>query len=221
MFNFLIKILDFIYRKKCYICGKSSENSILCSKCYDKINFLTFSACRIISGIKIYSACYYEKEMQKIIRGVKYHNQRELAKFQARIMYDYFSKTTEKDLTFAVVPVPLHKNRQKQRRYNHMELVGQELCLLTGWELKTDLIERIKDTKPQYKLSFKDREQNLKDAFKIYKENYNNENILLIDDILTTGSTFGEIINSLKAAGISKITGFTASTVHGGSVNIY
>ena len=211
MIKFLIKILDFVYRKKCYICGNSDSGEVMCSECYAKINPLALLPNRIIDGVKIYSACRYENEIKKLIRGVKYHNQKELAKYQAKFMYSYFVKIVGENFQCAVVPVPMHKSRQRKRKYNHMELVGEELCNLSGWELKTNLIERIKDTQPQYNLHTKEREENLKGAFKVNIENYNGEYILLIDDIVTTGSTMAEMIKTLKSAGIDKIAGLTTA----------
>ncbi len=217
MFNFLIKLLDFVYKRKCYFCRKSDENTIMCEKCFDNIELFDLNPIKEISGTKIYACCAYVKEMQKLIRAVKYHNKKELAYFQAKVMHDYFSSVSGEE--YVIIPVPLHKKRHKERRYNHMELVANELSKLTGWAVKTNIIERIKETKPQYKLKMDEREENLKDAFKIYPENYNDENILIIDDILTTGSTLSEIIRCLQAQNISKITALATSTVWGNSVN--
>ena len=220
MFNFLIKILDFVYKKKCYFCRSSYHNTLMCDNCYDKIEELSLSPILNISNIKIYSSCHYVKEMQKLIRGVKYHNQKDLAYYQAKFMYEYFVKIIPQNTYFTIVPVPLHKKRHKQRKFNHMELVANELSKMSGWEVKTNLIERIKNTKPQYKLKKKERIENLANAFKVHSQNYNNENLLIIDDILTTGSTLCEMIKEFKKHNIDKITCLTTSTVHGASVNI-
>ena len=220
MFKFLIKILDFVYKKKCYFCRSSYHNTLMCENCYNKIEELSLSPILNISNIKIYSACHYVKEMQRLIRGVKYHNQKNLAYYQAKFMYEYFTKIIDPNVSFTIIPVPLHKKRQKQRKFNHMELVANELSKLSGWDVKTNLIERIKNTKPQYKLKKKERMENLANAFKVHTENYAGENLLIIDDILTTGSTLMEMIKELKSHNINKIICLTTSTVHGASVNI-
>lgn len=217
MFNFLIKLLDFIYKKKCYFCRKSFENTIMCRKCFDNIELFDDRPVKEIFDVQVYACCFYAKEMQKLIRGVKYHGRKDLAPFQAKIMWQYFSNLVELNEDFVIVPVPLHKKRYKQRKYNHMELVAQELSKLSGWCVKTDLIERIKETKPQYKLKILEREENLKNAFKINPQNYHGENLLLIDDIFTTGSTFREIIKTFQRNNIFKITALATSAVHGNS----
>ena len=166
MKNFLYSLLDLIYRKKCYFCNKSNYSVKMCPNCYDSLNFTDNQVNRIIEGINIYSCGIYEKTLQKLIRGLKYHKQKELAFYLAKFMYEYFS-TLGINKTFQVIPVPLHKNRIKKRKYNHMELVAYEFCKLSGFILNFDLIKRTKDTKPQYKLSRKERMQNLNQAFAV------------------------------------------------------
>lgn len=204
MKKILSSLLDLIYRKKCYFCGKSKYSVKMCPKCYDELNFADFHANRIIDGVNIYTCGLYEKNLQKLIRGLKYHKQSELAFYLAKFMYEYFEKLgIEKQ--FQVVPVPLHKNRVKKRKYNHMELVAEEFCRLSGFTHNFELIKRIRDTKPQYKLSRKERMKNLADAFVVDKEKDLRLPILLIDDICTTGSTFEEMITALKKEGITDI----------------
>lgn len=213
MKNFFNSLLDLIYRKKCYFCGNSKYSIKMCPSCYEKLEFNDFNANRIINGVDIYCAGVYTKELQKLIRGLKYHRQKDLAYFQAKFMYDYF-KNIEifKNKKFILVPVPLHKKRIKNRKYNHMELVCEEFAKLTNFDTNFELIKRIKDTKPQYKLSRAERLKNLSNAFYVDKNFYNNETILLIDDICTTGSTFEEMIKELKNNNIENIICFATST---------
>ena len=102
-----------------------------------------------------------------------------------------------------------------------MDLVALEFCALSNYSFKTDFIKRIKDTIPQYKLTKYEREENLKDAFEIEKRLPINTNILLIDDIFTTGSTFFEIIKELKKNGYKNITAFSISIPEKNSFFIY
>ena len=203
-------ILDLIYRKRCYFCGKSKYSVKMCPECYEELYFAQTEPNRIINGVNIYSCGMYEKHLQKLIRGIKYHNQKELGYYLAKFMYEYFCKLGI-NKKFQVVPVPLHKNRQRKRKYNHMELVAEEFCKLTGFELNTNLIKRIKDTKPQYKLSRKQRMENLAGAFEVNKEALLSMPVLILDDICTTGATFEEMINTLKSCGINDITCMSAS----------
>jgi ComF family protein len=211
MRNILVKLADWIYKKKCYFCSKSYENTKMCSNCYEQIEFLSPTVNRIILNSNVYCACEYTNIIQKLIRGVKYHRQAELARYQAEIMYEYWKKLNIQK-KFCIIPVPISKERQKSRKYNHMELVAKEFANLSGFDINTNLIERIKNTKPQYKLTKKERMKNLENAFKINKNEYNNMPLLIIDDICTTGATFENIIMELNKFGINDITCFTTAT---------
>lgn len=213
MKKFFNSILDLIYRKKCYFCGSSKYSVKMCNLCYEKLDFSDIMANRIIDGIDIFCAGIYTKELQKLIRGLKYHKQKDLAYYQAKFMYDYFNSLhVLKHKEFEIVAVPLHSNRIKKRKYNHMELVCEEFSRLSGFVCNFGLIKRVKDTKPQYRLSRTERLKNLENAFEVDKNAYLGKTVLIMDDICTTGSTFEEMIKSLQEAGITDIVCFATST---------
>jgi len=213
MKKFLNSLLDLIYRKKCYFCKTSKYSLKMCPKCYEKLEFCEFEANRIIDGVDVFCAGIYTKELQKLIRGLKYHKQKDLAYYQAKFMYEYLKNIDflqEKE--FEIIAVPLHKKRIKQRKYNHMELVCEEFAKFLGFECNFELVKRVKDTKPQYKLSRKERLINLSKAFVVQKDFYKGKTVLILDDICTTGSTFEEMIKELKEAGITDIVCFATAT---------
>ena len=201
MIKFFDELLDWIYKKKCYICGRSKESLKICSECYNKLYFNDFRSLKIIEGVDIYSAGTYTNELQKMIRGLKYHRQKELAFYLAKFLAEYWLKLNMGD-AFQVIPVPLHKNRRRKRGYNHMELVADEFCKITGYKKNLALISRIKDTVAQYKLTYNKRIQNLENAFSVDKENLNDMPILIIDDITTTGATFESMVKELRKSGV-------------------
>ena len=211
MLKRLTDLLDWIYKKKCYFCKSSKEAVKMCSKCYEEMDFLPVKPSRTVKGKKVYCAGIYSKHLQKLIRGLKYHNQRDLAFYLAQFMSEYFEKISDKK-DYEVIPVPIYPKREKKRKYNHMNLVGEEFCRITANTLNVNLIKRIKDTKPQYKLKRQERVQNLTNAFKVDKSKYNGKTLLLIDDICTTGSTFEEMINELEKNGINDIICLAATT---------
>lgn len=211
MLQKLSNLLDWIYKKKCYFCRSSKEAVKMCSKCYNAMDFLPVQINRIIEGKKVYCAGVYSKNLQKLIRGLKYHNQKDLAYYLAKFMAEYFSKITDKT-DFEIIPVPIYPKREKKRKYNHMNLVGEELARITSNSLNKNLIKRVKDTKPQYKLKRHERLQNLNGAFEVDKSNYTGKTLLLIDDICTTGSTFEEMIKEFAKYGITDIICFAATT---------
>ena len=211
MQKFFENLLDWIYKKKCYFCKSSKEAVKMCSKCYEQMEFLPVKINRIINGKPVYCAGVYSKNLQKLIRGLKYHKQKELGYYLAKFMAGYFEKIGF-EREFEVVPVPIFPQKEKARKYNHMNITGEELCRLTSNTLNTELIKRIKDTKPQYKLNRSQRLENLKNAFKVDKEFYKGKTVLIIDDICTTGSTFEAMIKELEKNGITDIICFSATT---------
>ena len=214
MKSLLNSLLDLIYRKKCYFCRKSKHSLKMCPECFEKLEFNDFNANRIINGVDIYCAGIYTKELQKLIRGLKYHKQKDLAYFQAKFMYDYFKNIDVlKDKDFVIIAVPLHEKRIRKRKYNHMELVCEEFSKLSGFDCNFDLIKRKKDTKPQYKLSRSQRLENLSNAFELDLSSYNkNKTLLIMDDICTTGATFEEMIKEFNKFGITNVVCFSTST---------
>ncbi len=215
MENFFINLLDWIYKKKCYFCRSSKESVKMCSSCFDELEFLPAEVNRKYLGVNIYCAGQYSKNLQKMIRGLKYHRQKDLAYYQAKFMWQYWQKLNlEGD--YVIIPVPIFATRKKKRKYNHMELVASEFSKLSGFDTNFELIKRIKDTKPQYKLNKSQRMLNLANAFEVNKNiNVEGKKLLLIDDICTTGSTFEEMINELNNAGIKDITCFATTTPWG------
>lgn len=212
MKDFFSNLLDWVYKKKCYFCRRSNESVKMCSECYDSLEFLPLRVNRTYNGVNIYCAGIYSKNLQKMIRGLKYHNQRNLAFYQAKFMLEYWNKLNING-DFQIVPVPIFAKRKKQRKYNHMELVAQEFSKLTGYECNFSLIERVKDTRPQYKLNKIQRKDNLDKAFEVYPDKYiKNKRILIIDDICTTGATFEEMVRSLNKNGIYDIICFSTTT---------
>lgn len=212
MKDFFIGLLDWIYKKKCYFCGKSHESVKMCSKCFETLDFLSVGVNRRVLKSDIYCAGVYSKNLQKLIRGLKYHKQRDLAYYLAKFMWLYWQKLDMQG-DFQIVPVPIYPKRKKQRKYNHMELVAIEFSKLSGYEVNFDCIKRIKDTKPQYKLSKSQRMLNLSNAFEVCPDKIlPDKKLLIIDDICTTGSTFEEMIKAFNLCGICDIICFAATT---------
>lgn len=217
MKEFLLGLLDWIYKKRCYFCKSSKESVRMCSKCFDELEFLPAEVNRKVFKSEVYCAGVYDKNLQKLIRGLKYHRQSDLAYYQAKFMWQYWQRLDLLEDDFQIVPVPIFAKRKKQRKYNHMELVANEFAKMSGYEVNFDLIKRVKDTKPQYKLNKAQRMLNLSHAFEVNQEKLiKDKKILIIDDICTTGSTFEEMIKEFNNVGIYDITCFATTTPFGG-----
>lgn len=212
MKKFFIGLLDWIYKKKCYFCKSSKECVKMCSRCYAELEHLSPTVNRIVYSKNVFCAGVYSKNLQKLIRGLKYHNQPDLAYYLAKFMYEYWVQLTDAD-DYQIVPVPIYYTRLRKRKYNHMQLVAEEFSKLSGYPVNSGLILRVKDTRPQYKLKRAERLENLKNAFKVdISQLDRRRKILILDDICTTGSTFEEMIKEFEKNNIYDITCFAATT---------
>ncbi len=209
MINIFKKLLDLIYDKNCYFCHRSVESSVFCSKCYEKIEYLSSEQPSVL-GKKLFAVALYSDIIQKLIRAVKYHDKLELADYQAKIMFEYWSKNSASDKKYTVIPVPMFYSKARKRKQNHMDLVGKKFCDLSGYTFDNKSLIRNRETAPQYKLTKSERENNLKGAFSLVSKNIK-EPILLIDDISTTGTTLREIIKELQKNGFEDITCFVTA----------
>ena len=207
---FLSHLLDYIYYRRCYICSKKCVDISLCAECIDKIfSNLAFMKSNKF-GLEIYSGAIYEAELLKIIRALKYHKKAEFEK----ILSDIILKTIKNfDLNlddFIICPVPIHQNRMKKRKYNHMELVANSVGNALNLKVGNDFLKRIKDTEPLYKLSIPERKKTIDGAFEV-SESIKGKKILLIDDIITSGTTVKELSKTMLEKGAEKIIVISAT----------
>jgi ComF family protein len=111
----------------------------------------------------------------------------------------------------AVIPVPLHPARKRERGFNQAELLAELLCAHAGLKMHIAL-ERIRYTTTQTAFDRAERMENLRDAFRLRrKANVQGLRVLLIDDVLTTGSTLSECARVLKQAGAISVHAATAA----------
>jgi ComF family protein len=115
---------------------------------------------------------------------------------------------TRDQRTLYALPIPLHASRQKQRGYNQAELIAQAFCQVSGLPLLAKGLTRTEATLPQHQLSLQARQQNLKQVFQVDKslrrvcKLSRTPEILLIDDIYTTGATVQSAAETLTQAGL-------------------
>ncbi|MCD7878319.1 MAG: ComF family protein [Candidatus Gastranaerophilales bacterium] len=213
MINLFEKLLSLIYIQPCFFCKSTKDDNIICKKCYNKIHFLPNSAFREKYHCKVYACTMYDGIIKQLIIDLKYHNQKKLAKLFAKIMFEYFNSLNLQS-DFLILPVPIHKHRKKERKYNHMDLAAEEFSRFTGFKVNKNFLKRIKDTSKQYNLHKKERLENIKNAFDLnLNENISKEqNLLIMDDITSTGTTFDEIVKVLKKNGYNNITSIALST---------
>lgn len=145
------------------------------------------------------------------VYALKYRNKRNRAVVFAEELALHYGGQIEKWNIHVIVPIPLHPSRQRKRGYNQSAILAGKLSCLTGIPVREDILFRIRNTKPQKMLGKSERKQNLKGAFAVSRRWKGGENVLLIDDIYTTGATVEKAAEMLKMAGAQNVYFLTIS----------
>lgn len=112
-----------------------------------------------------------------------------------------------------VVPIPLSKQRLEERGYNQVDLIFKDVFKRKNFFYQSNLLIKKRNTKVQSKLRKKDRKENMKNVFIVNKRfNIKDKNILLLDDIYTSGATMMYAAKALKKAGAKSVMGFVVSS---------
>ena len=204
----LKNILNILFPPACAVCGKIDKNW-LCPKCTIRIDRLEKVQIINIQGKKYEKLMYifkYESLVRKLMLGYKFSNKAYLCNFFANII------TSNKECLNCIqkydmiIPVPMHKNKMKKRGYNQTELLADAISKNSGIMARKDIMQKVVNTTTQSKLGGKARQSNIKSAFFIKNDcEVEEKNIILLDDIYTTGATAQECSRILKNAGARKI----------------
>lgn len=207
---------------KCIVCGDDLpelREIEVCDKCKSRLNFISENECCQCCGAPVVgeakycfnckdndrdfdlgrSVFVYEGDIERLIAGLKFNNKpyisRTLGRFMAQL-YDELGWQID-----CVVPVPMTEIKRKSRGYNQAELLAQEFCDVTKLPLNSRVLIKTKDTEEQKELSMRERQKNIQNAFKVTDKYFvKNRNILIIDDVMTTGATASACATALKKA---------------------
>ena len=179
----------------CMKCGKKlAREGEFCADCQRREHLFT-------RGRALYA---YESAAVSIYR-FKYGGRREYAEFFGEQIAEYLGNFIRSVQPDALVPIPLHKKRLAARGYNQAGLLAQAVGRRMGMPVCTDFLVRVKNTAPLKYENPKERQNNLKKAFNIARNDVKLKRVILIDDIYTTGSTMDEAAVTLREAGVEEI----------------
>jgi len=151
--------------------------------------------------------------LKGIILLYKYRHFQVLGKDLAHFVYRTLGR--EEEIWWeveAIMPVPLHPKKKKQRGFNQAQIIAKELARLKGIEFVSGRLVKIKNVPPQTSLVVKDREKNVSGAFGILRgEDIKGKVVLLVDDVYTTGSTIRECSSVLRDAGVTEVKALTVA----------
>ena len=221
------RVADIVYPRRCPVCDdavdsigryicRSCEAAFeavsepYCLKCGKPLLDDSEKLCRGCEGGRHTfdrgrAAFKYDTYLKESIYRYKYGGRREYADYYVFRMTDIlggFIKSLSPD---ALIPIPLHKSRLKERGYNQAELIAQGLGKKLEIPVKCDVLIRSSKTEVQKSLNAAERQNNLKKALKISSDVVKLKNVVLIDDIYTTGSTMDAAASCLKEAGVLRV----------------
>ena len=191
--------IEWVNSKGCLNCGRPLEASGTCGSCEEASSCLD----------SFHIACYYSGNIRSIIINFKYNGKRYLGKTIGDILSECW-KETEPGFFDAVVPVPLHPSRLRQRGYNQSLLAAKRLSLFCGIPVRTELLTRSRDTSPQVSLGKEERDDNMKRAFTA-SSMVREKKILIVDDVATTGATVRSCALALKMGGAAFVGALAAA----------
>ncbi|MBQ7667565.1 MAG: ComF family protein [Kiritimatiellae bacterium] len=154
------------------------------------------------------SAVDYDGPAREIAKGLKYHKLRGLAPLMAEWMHGCVLANWPEERFDIVCPVPLHFFREAERGYNQAALVAAALARRLGVDLGERMLRRTRWTGTQTKLDASSRRKNMAGVFKVrhgFEDSIPGKTVLLVDDVMTTGSTLDSAASALRAAGAGRV----------------
>ncbi|HKM05087.1 MAG TPA: double zinc ribbon domain-containing protein [Lachnospiraceae bacterium] len=232
----MIDMLDLFFPRRCILCDSVvyPKGNLICTECLRNLKYIKEPFCckcgkQLTEKGKEYCfdcatkphkytkgrALFEYDCIHGSIYKFKYQGREEYSKFYGKEVVKHLGKEILSWNAQALIPVPLHKSRMKKRGFNQTLLIATEISKYLGIPVNDSLIARCKNTIPQKELDDRERQNNLKRAFKIVRNDVKLSTIIIIDDIYTTGSTINAMTEQLKAIGIENIYFITLSVGKG------
>lgn len=228
--QFIKGLRDIVYPKACLACKTrlpeaAAEDKIVCSGCWSKIkknvppfcfrcgrhldkNNPTKNICsscvrQILHFDRAFSPCIYDGVVKDLIHAFKYRGKDHLGKPLSRLMVEFIKEfNLPLEAIDLIVPVPLHKSRLREREFNQAEILSRHISREFNKNSLADILKRKRNTQTQTGLEPQARFKNVKDSFQVSDAApIKGKNILLVDDVFTTGATCSEAAYALKQAG--------------------
>lgn len=203
----LSSIIDIFYHPKCVACGRSAGSEYICKNCIDGIHMLCVDSYAPIrcEYSQLWALAAYEGPWMEVIHKFKYGRQRTAIRV--------IRKMLEKQVGFfyyvdCIVPVPLHRWRYITRGYNQSAIVAKMISKIIDRPVfHRALVKRV-NTPPQVGMTLRERTANLKGVFSgpvFMAQSVEGKNVLLVDDVVTSGSTASECAKILVKSGAKRV----------------
>lgn len=207
------RIIDLIYPDVCASCGNpiSRSDDTVCPLCFSHMSFCPYrpgqthpiekifwgrSEVHCAVGLFIFSK---HGTVQKLLHRLKYKGDRDVGLYLGKMLGRRIQLDEKFRTASAIVPVPMFHKKQQQRGYNQASVIGEGLAEVIGTPVVTEYLQRVENSSSQTRKGRLERVENVSSAFALSPgEHSQHEHILLIDDVITTGSTLEACINILS-----------------------
>jgi ComF family protein len=202
-------VLNLLFPAHCVSCGTGGH--WLCPACFQQILFFAPPWPAFVDQVEplqgIRSAAHFGGPLRQAIHSFKYQGLRALTGTLGQVLYLGWEK--EPWPADVIVPVPLHRRRERTRGYNQSALLAQDLAHRLALPVVAGVLQRTVDTAPQVSLNTLERTQNVQEAFCCADLTLSGRSVLLIDDVLTTGATLRACAVALLQGGARDVHGIT------------
>ena len=211
-------IIDFLFPPACPLCGGAlSNNDVVCPGCKEAVtlNSLKYSPSpQTIANVDNVSILLpYDTHCRKLIHSLKYHGMPSVGLFLGELMGRKVVRQFTPPENTLLVPVPLHPSKLRERGYNQSERLAGGFVSFTEHTIEENIIVRTRATPTQTALDIEGRNRNVLGAFRYNgKQSLKGRPVVIIDDVLTTGSTVSECARALKEGGAGTVTVAVAAT---------
>lgn len=220
-------VFDALYPRRCPVCNQivMPKGALICRDCFLKLSYVKGPACKKCGKQVLHDQieyCYdctrhkrsfdygiallnYEERARHSMAAIKYKNKRQYLDFYGEAICQRFCERIMQMNAQALIPVPIHTSRKRKRGFNQAGLLARGIGRRLGIPVYEHALVRSKKTAPQKQLNPKERLHNLEQAFAAGTIPDGVSDVILVDDIYTTGSTLEACTRVLKAAGIRRV----------------
>jgi len=237
--RFFPSILDFVLQNRCVLCEAISHQEIsICQDCVEDLPWLTQACERCGKPLviqsdskecgdclkqkppydKTFASFHYDYPIDYLITMLKFHNKLLFAKILGVLLIKTITEKHNSSFPFPelIIPVPLHYKRLRKRGFNQALEIAKPIARRLDIPIGSQLVSRIKSTKPQSLTLAKDRKKNIKGAF-IIKDKIRAKHIAIVDDLVTTGNTVAELSRLLRKNGVERIEVWACAKTESGA----
>ena len=225
LLNISAKFVQLLPAQPCLLCGGASHEGLCCAACNAELPRLTREHCPICarptpagsvcgqclkqppSFDHTVAAFSYNFPIDKLIQSLKFHERLVLVNHLADSLADRVN--TKPDFLLAL---PLHPARLRERGFNQSMLLARRISRRLDIPLLKDVCERVRNTTPQSSLPWKERDKNMRQAFTCkLDDRVRGKHVAIVDDVMTTGASMGELAQALKLAGVNEVSAWVVA----------